>query len=107
MSLLERQVGFVAALREAGFLVERASSETLFEAGKAAMLVVAPFALIAGVMVQVQGKYRPPNYIGWVITIVGFGLLTLLRADTSTGKWVGYQVVVAAGTGMIVSKILS
>ena len=37
-----------AALREAGFLVERASSETLFEAGKAAMLVVAPFAALAG-----------------------------------------------------------
>ena len=69
----------------------------------ATALVIAPFALLGGVMVQVQGKYRPANYIGWVITIIGFGLLTLLKADSSTGKWVGYQVVTAAGTGMIVS----
>lgn len=70
----------------------------------ATALIIAPFALIAGVMVQVQTKYRPANYIGWIITIVGFGLLSLLRANTTIGKWVGYQVVVAAGTGMIVSS---
>ncbi|OCH96143.1 iron permease [Obba rivulosa] len=67
----------------------------------ATALVVAPFALTCGIMVQVMNKYRPANVIGWVITIVGFGLLTLLKADSSTGKWVGYQFLVAAGTGMI------
>lgn len=69
----------------------------------ATALVVAPFALVAGIIVQVQNKYRLANYLGWIITIVGFGLLTLLRADSSIGKWVGYQIVAAAGTGMIVS----
>jgi len=67
----------------------------------ATALVVAPFALICGIMVQVMNKYRPANIIGWIITIIGFGLLTLLKADISTGKWVGYQFVAAAGTGMI------
>jgi len=64
-------------------------------------LVIAPFALVCGVMVQVQNKYRPANAIGWILTIIGFGLLSLLKADSSTGKWVGYQLVAAAGTGMI------
>ncbi|KAH8106322.1 iron permease [Cristinia sonorae] len=67
----------------------------------ATALVIAPFALVAGLMVQIQGKYRPANYVGWGLTMVGFGLLTLLRADTSIGKWVGYQIVAAAGVGMI------
>ncbi|KAJ3554089.1 hypothetical protein NM688_g3288 [Phlebia brevispora] len=31
----------------------------------ASALVIAPFALLAGVMVQVMKKYRPANYIGW------------------------------------------
>lgn len=66
-------------------------------------LVIAPFALVGGVLVQIQNKYRLANYLGWVITIVGFGLLTMLRASSSTGTWVGYQIVAAAGTGMIVS----
>lgn len=69
----------------------------------ATALVIAPFALVGGIMVQVQKKYRPANVIGWMITMVGFGLLTLLRADSDIGKWVGYQFVAAAGTGMIVS----
>jgi hypothetical protein len=67
-------------------------------------LVIAPFALIAGVIVQVLRKYIPSNAIGWVLTVIGFGLLSLLEAESPKSKWVGYQLVVAAGTGMIVRK---
>jgi hypothetical protein len=66
-------------------------------------LIVAPFALVCGIMVQVMNRYIPANTIGWVLTIVGFGLLSMLKADASTGQWVGFQIVAAAGTGMIVS----
>ncbi|OBZ65418.1 putative transporter C3H1.06c [Grifola frondosa] len=67
----------------------------------ATALVIAFFALIAGVAVQVMNKYRPANAVGWAITIVGFGLLTLLRANAPVGHWVGYQIVASAGTGAI------
>lgn len=72
----------------------------------ATALVIAPFALVAGIMIQVQGRYIPANAIGWMITTVGFGVLSLLRADSTVGKWVGYQLIAAAGTGMIVSLCL-
>jgi len=55
-------------------------------------------------MVKVQNKYRPANLLGWVVTIIGFGLLSLLKADSTTGQWVGYQIVASMGTGMIVSS---
>ena len=55
-------------------------------------------------MVNVQNKYRPANLLGWVVTTVGFGLLSLLKADSTTGQWVGYQIFAAIGTGMIVSS---
>ncbi|OCH84114.1 Mfs1.1 protein [Obba rivulosa] len=67
----------------------------------ATALVVAPFALICGAMVQVLNKYRAANVTGWTLTIIGFGLLTLLKSTSSIGQWVGYQFVAAAGTGMI------
>lgn len=69
----------------------------------ATALVVAPFALVCGAMVQIMKKYRPANATGWLLTIIGFGLLTLLKATSNIGQWVGYQLVAAAGTGMIVS----
>lgn len=49
-----------------------------------------------------MGKYRPVNYVGWAITIIGFGLLSLLKYDSTTGQWVGYQILVAVGIGLLV-----
>ncbi|KAJ7723104.1 iron permease [Mycena maculata] len=64
-------------------------------------LVVAPFALIAGILVQVLNRYIPSNAAGWVLTTIGFGLLSMLTYDAPLGHWVGFQFVAAAGTGMI------
>jgi hypothetical protein len=49
-----------------------------------------------------MGKYRPINWIGWAISIVGFGLVSTFREDSSVGKWVGYQLVGGIGLGLLV-----
>ncbi|GBE86280.1 Efflux pump FUS6 [Sparassis crispa] len=67
-------------------------------------LVIAPFAVIAGVVVVVTNTYRPINLAGWVFSVVGFGTLSLLRATNSTSRWVGYQILAAAGTGILFSS---
>ncbi|KAK0224745.1 major facilitator superfamily domain-containing protein [Armillaria nabsnona] len=59
-------------------------------------LIIAPFALSSGFIVVITGKYRPVNWVGWALTMIGFGCLSLLKADTSTGKWVGYQLIFSA-----------
>ncbi|KAJ7499342.1 iron permease [Mycena latifolia] len=64
-------------------------------------LVTAPFVLVAGAMITVLQKYRAVNWIGWVLMITGFGLFSTLREDSAVGKWVGYQIVVAIGIGML------
>ena len=66
-------------------------------------LIISPFALLSGIFVKVLRRYRPSNILGWLLTVVGFGLLILLKADSSTSQWVGYQILSAAGTGMIAS----
>ncbi len=73
----------------------------------ATALVMAPFALICGMSIKILNKYRPANLVGWVLTIIGFGLLSLLKADSPTKNWVGYQFLVSAGTGVIVCALES
>ncbi|THH32797.1 hypothetical protein EUX98_g1387 [Antrodiella citrinella] len=64
-------------------------------------LLISPFAMIAGIGTQVSGKYRPANFAGWILIVVGLGVMSLLKADSSTGKWVGYQMIAAAGLGLL------
>jgi len=58
-------------------------------------------AIIAGVAVKKTGKYMIPTYVGWALMVVGAGLLTTLRADSSIAKSVGLQLVIGGGVGII------
>jgi hypothetical protein len=58
-------------------------------------------ALVAGVVVKKTGKYVIPIYAGWVLVIVGAGLLTTLRADSSIAKSIGFQLPVGGGVGIV------
>ncbi|TCD64404.1 hypothetical protein EIP91_004120 [Steccherinum ochraceum] len=64
-------------------------------------LVMAPFGLFCGISVKKFNKYVPQNIVGWVVTIIGFGVMSLLKADSSEGRWVGYQVLMSAGAGVV------
>ncbi|KAH9962046.1 major facilitator superfamily domain-containing protein [Russula compacta] len=57
-------------------------------------------AVTAGVAVRKTGRYAVIIYIGWVIIIVGAGLLTTLSADSSLAKSVGFQIFIGAGVGI-------
>ena len=65
-------------------------------------LFISLFALATGAGVGIIGKYRVLNVVGWILLTVGFGILTLMKADIGQAKWVGDQIVVAAGMGVLV-----
>ncbi|KAI8969890.1 iron permease [Trametes punicea] len=67
----------------------------------ATALVCSPFSLIGGVTVKAMNKYRPANYLGWILTIIAAGLFTLLKADSPASMWAGFQVISAAGVGIV------
>ncbi|KAH9887680.1 iron permease [Cubamyces lactineus] len=69
-------------------------------------LVMAPFSLLCGFSVKLLNKYRPANIFGWIVSIIGFGLLSLLRANSSTSQWVGFQLVTAVGTGTVYASTI-
>ncbi|KAH9933578.1 Mfs1.1 [Epithele typhae] len=55
--------------------------------------VLSSSAIVFGVLARVMKKYRPANVIGRVL-LIGFGLLTPLKADSCTSE-VGFQVITA------------
>ena len=65
-------------------------------------LVIAPFAFVAGTLVQIVQKYRWANVLAWCLALVGFGLFSTLDASSTMGKWVGFQIVLAAAIGLLV-----
>lgn len=66
-------------------------------------LVIDPLAFLAGLLVQVTGKYVWSNYIGWAITLLGLGLFTLLDTSASPAMWIMFQFVLGSGLGILYS----
>ncbi|KAI5291245.1 hypothetical protein KEM54_005747 [Ascosphaera aggregata] len=62
--------------------------------------LIAPMSILAGYAVSKTGRYRWAIWIGWGITILGFGILYLLDANTSIPAFIFINVPVAIGTGL-------
>lgn len=62
---------------------------------------VAPAAVIVGILVSVTGHYRWALWVGWPLTILGFGLLYLLDAEISTVGWIFVNLAAGIGTGIL------
>ena len=70
------------------------------------ILVLIPFAIMGGTALTKFGRYRPIHSAGFALIVISFGLFDLLDQNASTGAWVGYQIIGAAGAGLIVSTLL-
>ncbi|TAQ89109.1 hypothetical protein B7494_g2571 [Chlorociboria aeruginascens] len=57
-------------------------------------------SITSGVITGKTGYYVPQLLACSVIMSIGVGLLTTLKIDTSTGKWIGYQIVFGFGLGL-------
>ena len=65
-----------------------------------------PFAITAGTVMAKTGIYRPMHFIGGAMMAVGFGLFSIMNADSPKVEWVFFQLIAAAGVGFSVSTIL-
>lgn len=62
------------------------------------------FSLAAGIFVAKNGYFTAPAIVGMCIATVGCGLLSTIGKNTSTGTWVGYQILCSAGFGMAIQQ---
>ncbi|KAI1746389.1 major facilitator superfamily domain-containing protein [Xylaria scruposa] len=58
------------------------------------------FAIASGVLVTKIGFVPPFALVSAALTAIGTGLFSLFQPHTSTGMWVGYQILAGAGRGM-------
>jgi hypothetical protein len=57
------------------------------------------FSLISGGLITAIGYYTPFMYIAVILMPIGSGLLSLLKPDSPTHLWIGYQIVFGIGLG--------
>lgn len=50
------------------------------------------FVIGSGFVISKTGYYNPPLILGTTFMVVGGGLLTTFRVDTSTGEYIGFEV---------------
>lgn len=65
------------------------------------VFIVPTFAILSGLSVQIFGRYRPQNYVGWAITILGFGVISTLKEDTGRTRYIASQVPLGVGLGIV------
>lgn len=64
------------------------------------LVAVVLLSVVAGGIVTVWGYYTPFMIVGSVLASIGYGLTTLFEPDTSSGKWIGFQILIGAGIGI-------
>jgi hypothetical protein len=62
---------------------------------------VAPASIVVGITTSITGKYKWALWVGWILTVLGMGLLYLQDVNTSTVAWVFLNLVPGLGTGIL------
>ncbi|KAH7089111.1 efflux pump protein [Paraphoma chrysanthemicola] len=57
------------------------------------------FVILSGFLVSKLGFYLPWAFGGGIIMAIGNGLVSTFKASTTTGEWIGFQIVVGVGRG--------
>lgn len=63
------------------------------------VLSVVAASIITGQLISHIGYYTPFMLFGICLSSIGAGLLTTLEVGTTTGKWIGYQIMYGFGLG--------
>ncbi|KAF2258393.1 MFS gliotoxin efflux transporter glia [Lojkania enalia] len=61
------------------------------------VIAVGIFCVVGGVVVSKTGQATPTMLVGAGVGTIGVGLLCSLDLDTSTGNWIGYQLIAGSG----------
>ncbi|KAJ7488107.1 iron permease [Mycena latifolia] len=64
-------------------------------------LVIAPVNIIAGLTISRTKRYRPQLWLSWSLVMIGAGLLSTLKTDSSRGRAIGFEALIGAGIGIL------
>lgn len=66
---------------------------------------VTPASIFVGVVVSKTGRYRWAIWSGWILSVLGMGLLYLLSPTTSIPAWIFLNLVAGLGLGLLFSSM--
>lgn len=66
------------------------------------LIAVTVGGISTGAFITTVGLYCPPMYIGSAVFAIGSALLYTLKVDSTSGQWIGYQIVTGFGVGCMV-----
>ena len=69
-------------------------------------LAIMPFGGLAGAFMAKTGLYKPLHWAGFALGAVGLGLFSTLTQQSSTGHWIGYQILASGRSGLIFTASL-
>ncbi|RQM06095.1 hypothetical protein DH86_00002415, partial [Scytalidium sp. 3C] len=58
------------------------------------------FSILSGVLVNRTGYYLPGTIFYGIMQAISAGLISTFTPHTSTGKWIGYQIIGGVGRGL-------
>lgn len=64
------------------------------------------FAVVGGAILSKTGRYKPIHLAGWIPLTISFGLFSILDASSSAAAWVWFQLIWAAGSGILIAILL-
>lgn len=64
------------------------------------VLALVAAAIVSGALITRMGWYNPFMFACSVLMSIGAGLLTTFQTDTSSTKWIGYQIIFGFGLGL-------
>lgn len=64
-------------------------------------LTVGPWGILAGISITVLKRYVPTILSGWIFILIGLGLWTTLKLNTSDAAIGGYQAIFGFGVGTL------
>ncbi|KAK2670936.1 Major facilitator superfamily [Fusarium oxysporum f. sp. vasinfectum] len=82
------------------FIFAGSSSPSTTSRSTSSLFTTLLLRAVVGGLVTATGFYQPLLIGGAALATVGAGLLYLLDVDTSTGKWIGYQIIAGVGWGV-------
>ncbi|KAK7550655.1 MFS transporter [Phyllosticta citricarpa] len=70
------------------------------------ILSLVVLSMLAGISITLIGYYVPFMIASSILMGIGAGLLSTFDVDTSSAKWIGYQVLFGAGVGLGMQQTL-
>ncbi|KAH8897435.1 MFS general substrate transporter [Thozetella sp. PMI_491] len=64
-------------------------------------------SVACGALVQKTGYYLPEVVVGNAMVAAGATLMTMMTPDTTEGMWIGFQILVGAGRGLVMQLLVT